>query len=194
MGGFSSEFRPAQKGHRNGKVLKWWARRVEKWVGTWGVWGLQHPVKVMSIWSSSMPRSPVYIYIYTYVIYIYMMMILEPPTKMVDNKPPRGCGVSLHISIPPAPKKKKNTLHTVILKKCLRDSMWYTNHLWCLGCVKIPQIVTVQWSPSPHPRSQLQPPSAWRRWELGCRGECSPVTEEVSMDENPVGWPWGSSK
>ena len=65
------------------------------------------------------------VYIYTYVIYIYiyMMMILEPPTKMVDNKPPRGCGVSLHISIPPAPKKKKNTLHTVILKKCLRDRM-----------------------------------------------------------------------
>ena len=30
MGGFSSEFRPDQKGHRNGKVLKWWARRVEK--------------------------------------------------------------------------------------------------------------------------------------------------------------------
>ena len=52
-----------------------------------------------------------------------MMMILEPPTKMVDNKPPRGCGLSLHISTPPAPKKKKNTLHTVILKKCLRDRM-----------------------------------------------------------------------
>jgi len=59
---------------------------------------------------------------YIYIIYIYLM-ILEPPTKMVDNKPPRGCGLSLHISTPPPPKKKKNTLHTVILKKCLRDRM-----------------------------------------------------------------------